>query len=352
MDLRPGSLGVLRLALVAVVGGAGPALAWDGDGHNVIEALAYRTLVEGHGGQPARPDVLRDLINDGALDAPWCFGRGARPRASAWTAPAENPLLSWPQPETDRPDAFFRRQFSDAGQCFHYMGTLTDSLTVRFPAAPSPAPWPRAPSCAATTSSTFSCGRWSSRAAPGTRRSGFGLYEMMHFVEDSFSCSHAQRTPDGNRLPPRLEADREDRRDPDGAREQDSRRRLPPVGRPPGQDVRGRGRCRGLRPAHGSSVRRSVRVPLRGGRPRPPGDRRAPGPRARPAPRSARRSLPERIPGPSLRPSGGSTGRNGSPRSIPAREPNAPSASLPRPSLESTPSWESTRASRRPESSR
>jgi hypothetical protein len=32
---------------------------------------------------------------------------------------------------------------------------------------------------------------------PGTRRSGFGLYELMHAVEDSFSLSHAQRAPAG-----------------------------------------------------------------------------------------------------------------------------------------------------------
>jgi len=33
--------------------------AFESDGHDVIEALVYRTLVEGHGKQPPRPDVLR-----------------------------------------------------------------------------------------------------------------------------------------------------------------------------------------------------------------------------------------------------------------------------------------------------
>jgi hypothetical protein len=32
---------------------------------------------------------------------------------------------------------------------------------------------------------------------PGARRSGFGLYEMMHIVEDSFSGAHTQRAPGG-----------------------------------------------------------------------------------------------------------------------------------------------------------
>ena len=121
------------LATLATAGVAGPALAFDSKGHSVIEALSYRTLVEGYGGQPPRPDVLRDLINDGALDAPWCFGMGDRPPGECLDAPAENPLLWWPQPEADRPDAFFRRQFSDAGQCFHYMGTITDGLADPIP---------------------------------------------------------------------------------------------------------------------------------------------------------------------------------------------------------------------------
>ena len=58
-----------RLVVLAALLLAAPAFAFDSKGHVVIEALAYRTLAEGHDGQPPRPDVLRDLINDGALDA-------------------------------------------------------------------------------------------------------------------------------------------------------------------------------------------------------------------------------------------------------------------------------------------
>ena len=176
---------------------AAPAFAFDSKGHNVIEATAYRTLVEGHAGQPPRPDVLRDLINDGALDAPWCFGRGDSPPGECRDAPAENPLLCWPQPETDRPDAFFRRQFSDSGQCFHYMGTLTDSLSEPLPGTTIPR--------ALATSAVVRCNDLLDGllrqvvvdGGSGTRRSGFGLYEMMHSVEDSFSGSHTERIGDG-----------------------------------------------------------------------------------------------------------------------------------------------------------
>ena len=170
---RRALLAVAATAALAAL--AAPAFAFDSKGHNVIEATAYRTLVEGYDGQPPRPGVLRDLINDGALDAPWCFGRGDSPPGDCRDAPAENPLLCWPQPETDRPDAFFRRQFSDSGQCFHYMGTLTDSLSEPLPGTPrSPARSRRAPSSGATTSSTASCGRSSWTAAPARGGAGSG----------------------------------------------------------------------------------------------------------------------------------------------------------------------------------
>ena len=42
--------GILVLVAVAAAGLSRPAFAFDSKGHNVIEALAYRTLVEGYGG--------------------------------------------------------------------------------------------------------------------------------------------------------------------------------------------------------------------------------------------------------------------------------------------------------------
>jgi hypothetical protein len=42
-----------------------PAFAFDSKGHVVIEALVYRSLVDGHDDRPPQPDVLRDLFNDG-----------------------------------------------------------------------------------------------------------------------------------------------------------------------------------------------------------------------------------------------------------------------------------------------
>jgi hypothetical protein len=188
------------LATLATAAVAGPAVAFDSKGHSVIEALSYRTLVEGYGSQPPRPDVLRDLINDGALETPWCFGTGDDPSAECLAAPASNPLLCWPEPRSDRPDAFFRRQFSNPGQCFHYMGTITDGLTEPIPGTSIPR--------ALGTSAVVRCNDLLDilmrqvvvDGGPGARQSGFGLYELMHAVEDSFSYAHAERTPDGEQV--------------------------------------------------------------------------------------------------------------------------------------------------------
>ena len=184
-------------ALAAVLLLAPPAAAFDSKGHVVVEALAYRTLVEGHDGQAPRPEVLRDLINDGALDAPFCFGRGDTPPKECVDAAASNPLLDWPQPLTDRPDAAFRRQFSDVGQCFHYMATLDDAQTDPLPGTSVPR--------ALATSAVVRCndlldGLLRQVVVIGglaTRRSSHGLYEFMHAVGDSFSGSHTERAEDG-----------------------------------------------------------------------------------------------------------------------------------------------------------
>jgi hypothetical protein len=190
-----GRSGLVALAAALVV--AAPASAFDSKGHVVVEALAYRTLVEGHDGQPPRPEVLRDLINDGALDQPFCFGRGDSPPKECADAPASNPLLDWPQPLTDRPDAAFRRQFSDVGQCFHYMATLDDAQTDALPGTAVPR--------ALATRAVVRCNDLLDGllrqvvvvGGPATRRSSHGLYEFMHAVGDSFSGSHTERTADG-----------------------------------------------------------------------------------------------------------------------------------------------------------
>jgi hypothetical protein len=188
-----------------VVGGvllAAPSasLAFDTQGHEVIEALAYRTLIEGGDGQPPRPDVLRDLINDGALETPICFGNGPNPPEACRSAVSENPLLAWPHPLTDRPDQNYSRQFSKPGQCIHFMGMLEDQGTV-------PLKGRHVPRGLATTAVARCINMLDDLLRQvvvvggiGTRESEYGLYEFMHAVTDSFSYAHTERIPGTHQL--------------------------------------------------------------------------------------------------------------------------------------------------------
>ena len=186
--IRAASAAGLFLALLAA-----DAFAFDSKGHVVIEALAYRSLVEGHDGEPPRPEVLRDLLNDGALAPPICFGRGAEPPGYCIGAASANPLMDWPRPRTDQPDAAFRRQFSDAGQCFHFMAPLEDAQTEVLPGTSIPR--------ALATASIVRCRDLLDDllrqivvdGGPGTRKSAYGLYELMHAIGDSFSGAHSDR---------------------------------------------------------------------------------------------------------------------------------------------------------------
>src|SRR5215831_9966199 len=187
----------LLVVLAAHIVSPPPLSAFDSKGHVVIEALAYRSLIEGRDGSPPRPEILRDLFNDGALVPPLCFGWGPSPPGFCADAQTTNPLLDWPRPLTDQPDAAFRRQFSDAGQCFHFMAKLEDAESPDIPGTDIPR--------ALATSALVRCRDLMDdllrqvviEGGPGTRRSGYGLYELMHAIGDSFSGSHTQRRPNG-----------------------------------------------------------------------------------------------------------------------------------------------------------
>ena len=185
----------VRAAAAAIAAALLPASAhaFDSKGHVVIEALAYRTIVEGHGDFAPHPEVLRDLFNDGALAPPLCFGWKDAPPGYCADAEKANPLLEWPKPLTDQPDAAFRRQFSDAGQCFHFMAKLEDAQTGNIAGTEIPR--------SLATSALARCRDLADNllrqividGGPGTRRSGYGLYELMHAIGDSFSGAHSQR---------------------------------------------------------------------------------------------------------------------------------------------------------------
>ena len=193
---------MVRVAAAAMAAALWPvsASAFDSKGHVVIEALAYRTIVEGREGLPPRPEVLRDLLNDGALVPPLCFGWGGAAPGYCEGAAESNPLLEWPKPLTDQPDAAFRRQFSDAGQCFHFMAKLDDAETEKIGGTPIPRSLGIAALVRCRDLADNLLRQVVIDGGPGTRRSGYGLYELMHAIGDSFSGAHTQRRPGSHEI--------------------------------------------------------------------------------------------------------------------------------------------------------
>jgi hypothetical protein len=186
------ALGALGAAILAT---PCPSLAFDPEGHVVIEASAYRTLLEGSDAQPPRPEVLRDLINDGALVPPICFGRGPNLPKACRTVTTENPLLQWPQPLTDRPDRNYTRQFEEPGQCVHFMGLLADERPPLLKGRHVPRALASTAIVRCSTMLDDLLRQVVIVGGVGTRKSGYGLYELMHAVTDSFSHAHAERKP-------------------------------------------------------------------------------------------------------------------------------------------------------------
>ena len=302
------------LAGLASIVSSRTAEGFDSKGHDVIEALAYRTLVEGHADQPRAPEVLRDLFNDGALVRPICFGGAASQTNACRTASVDNPLLEWPEPRTDRPDAAFRRQFSDPGQCYHFMATLADEATAPLDGGPTPR--------ALATTAVIRCRDLLDEllrqivvvGGATTRDSGRGLYELMHSVADSFSYAHAQRTathaiaflrtwePIAKLAGGRLRCGLLDVTD------------APRVSRPARPGVRTQlrgGRRAAVQGSDGLSLRRTVRLPLGRGGSGAPGARGAPRRGASPSRRPARRRLADRHPARAVGTSGEPTRTSG-----------------------------------------
>ena len=192
-------------------------------------------------------------------------------------AAATNPLLAWPQPLTDRPDAAFRRQFSDAGQCFHYMATLDDAQTEPLPGTSVPrAPRDERRRALQRPPRRASAAGRRIRRPRGTPEHARPL--RVHARRRRLVLrSHAERAADGKIGYLRVWQPIERLVKPsDGALGANSGVRVPQVGRPPGQDVRDRGWRRPLREAHGPALRRPLRVSFAGGRRGAARARRAP----------------------------------------------------------------------------
>lgn len=174
-----------------------PASAFELDGHEIIEAVAYRRLLA----LPVVPDtgvsgraLLGALIATGVLAEPPCFNRD-KPRGECGAEERlDFPLQYWPVLRSGAPDLVIDRQLGQQGQCQHFMANTADALAPvgagsGVPSALSKNAYHR---CIVIAGSVFDgilrdpqLAEW--RIA--------GTYALMHAIQDSFSAAHANRDP-------------------------------------------------------------------------------------------------------------------------------------------------------------
>ena len=177
-----------------------PASAFELDGHEVIEAAAYRRLlalpvVPGTGapGISGRA-LLGALIATGVLAEPPCFNRDD-PRGDCGVEERlDFPLQYWPVLRSGAPDLVIDRQLGQQGQCQHFMANTADALAPVDAGASVPT--------ALVKTAYLRCIRIAGSAFDGILRDPqlaewriAGTYALMHAIQDSFSAAHADRDP-------------------------------------------------------------------------------------------------------------------------------------------------------------
>jgi hypothetical protein len=182
---------------VAVLVSAARAWGFGLEGHEIIEATAYKRLLA----QPNVPGagvsgrlMLASLIQGGVLLPPPCFDlQNARGDCDA-AARLEKPLGFWPVLGSGGPDLVLDRQLGQRGQCQHFMAQTLDGLSAVDPRLGVPG--------ALATEAYVRCVRIFGLVFDNILRDPLlaswrvaGTYVLMHAVEDSFSAAHAHRDP-------------------------------------------------------------------------------------------------------------------------------------------------------------
>jgi hypothetical protein len=194
--VSPRAAGVAVIAAVSLA--AASASAFGLNGHETIEAAAYKRLLSspqvpgtGSPGVSGR-QLLAALIVDGVLLPPPCFD-GANPTGAC--SPEDRtalPLRFWPVLGSGTPDVVIDRQIGDRGQCQHFMARTGDGLSPVDPVlgVPRSLATDAYTRCAGIAGAVFGLilrdpvlAHW--RLA--------GMYVLMHAVEDSFSAAHVER---------------------------------------------------------------------------------------------------------------------------------------------------------------
>jgi hypothetical protein len=186
-------VGLLTLLL------AGPAHAFLLEGHEMIEAAAYRRLLRLElvpGTEVSGRVVLAALIQAGILLEPPCLEPnltrpGCSPRSSL-----ETPLGHWPSLVSGAADLILDRQLGANGQCQHFMAETSDGLSpIEQPLGASPGLAVAAYRRCTTVITTVFEGIL--RDPHEARRRLLGMYALMHAIQDSFSEAHVRRDERG-----------------------------------------------------------------------------------------------------------------------------------------------------------
>jgi len=175
-----------------------PAWGFDPVGHDIIEATAYRRLLEATevpGTGVSGRALLAALIAEKVLSAPPCFdespGGGCRPEAVRVA-----PLRAWPHLGSGAADLLIDRQLDEHGQCQHFMAETADGRSAIDPRLGVPG--------ALATTAYSRCVRILGAVLDNILRHPrlsswrvAGMYVLIHAVEDSFSPAHARRDQAG-----------------------------------------------------------------------------------------------------------------------------------------------------------
>ena len=191
----------LTLAVIVALWPVG-ARAFDLDGHEVIEAAAYRRLlamevVPGAGPLPVSGRaLLASLIATGVLEQPPCFDPAHAREDCRATRRLALPLLYWPVLRSGAPDLVIDRQIGQKGQCQHFMARTNDGLSPPDPRFGVPRDL--------ITTAYGRCVEVAGEAFDGILRDPHlahwrlvGTYALMHAIEDSFSPAHVHRDQSG-----------------------------------------------------------------------------------------------------------------------------------------------------------
>jgi hypothetical protein len=174
------------------------AFAFGLDGHEIIEAAAYKRLLSANvvpGTSVSGRTLLATLIADGVLYQPPCFNLDPS-RGCRFGGRLDAPIGFWPVVGSGALDLIIDRQLGQQGQCQHFMAETKDALTPVDPRLGVPTDLVTT----AYTRCVLAAGTAFDRILRIPRLANWrlgGAYALMHGIQDAFSAAHAKRDDDG-----------------------------------------------------------------------------------------------------------------------------------------------------------